>query len=436
MSEKIDVNVANAETLATIAGIGPALAERIINYRQNVHTFEEVIELAAVPGISEKMVRSFEHLVTVQPVSQGTAVPPNLDAPEKHPLLDAPEALEMLDAPPQPEGLLAAEVPTPVVEVTEESEPATVEEIAIAESVPEPIIDDEMAEVAEQVASDESVADEPEPIIEDVEEAALEEVETPALSGVEEAVSPSPPPEMEELPSADRMGETLPEPEPVRAVPPTQNADWEAKAQRRGCISTLLGATFGAILGAVLTLAILASINQGTISYSASDDALRQQLDTEIISRTNELNQISTRVSVIATQEAASNQSLQDELTAANTTLSEEIANNEEIISYLATRSGDFELRLQEVAGAADTFTNFLDGLRTLLGDLEVESDTPTPAPSEATMTPTPTPFPTNTPAAEDTSATAVPAPGQPTRTPIPTATQFAFPTNTPAPQP
>ena len=66
MSEKIDINVADAETLATISGIGPALAARIIEYRQTVHPFEEVIELTAVPGISEKMVRGFEALVTVQ----------------------------------------------------------------------------------------------------------------------------------------------------------------------------------------------------------------------------------------------------------------------------------------------------------------------------------------------------------------------------------
>ncbi|WP_420640783.1 helix-hairpin-helix domain-containing protein [Candidatus Leptofilum sp.] len=434
MSEKIDINVADAETLATISGIGQILAERIIEYRQTVHPFEEVIELAAVPGISEKMVRGFGDLVTVQPVSRTTVVPLDLDAEEELPLLDAPEAMEMLDAPPQPDGLLTAEVPAPAVsddeiaeveeivvdelesmaEEEEVEESAEVEELAESEAFPELDELDEPMDAAEE-------DDEPEAAVEDV----VDELET--------AVSPPPAPEIEDLPLAEPVVETMPEPE---AMPPTQNAELEAAAQRRGCVTTLLGATFGAVLGAVLTLLLLASLNQGSLNFAATDTEIQQRLDTEIISRTNELNQLSTRVSVVATQEAASNQSLQDELTAANEALTEEIADNEEIISYLATRSGDLELRLQEVAGAADTFTSFLDGLRMLLGDLEEGNATPTPAPADETITPTPTPFSTNTPTAEASATTAVSPTGEPTRTPQPTATQFPFPTNTPAPQP
>ena len=50
MSEKININGADIETLTAISGIGPALAQRIVEYRETVHPFEEVIELAAVPG--------------------------------------------------------------------------------------------------------------------------------------------------------------------------------------------------------------------------------------------------------------------------------------------------------------------------------------------------------------------------------------------------
>ena len=78
MSEKIDINAADVETLTTISGIGPALAQRIVEFRETVHPYEEVIELAAVPGISEKMVRGFEELVTVQGVAGRTAVPLSL----------------------------------------------------------------------------------------------------------------------------------------------------------------------------------------------------------------------------------------------------------------------------------------------------------------------------------------------------------------------
>ncbi|MEZ4592506.1 MAG: helix-hairpin-helix domain-containing protein [Chloroflexota bacterium] len=368
MSEKIDINVANAETLATISGIGPVLAERIIEYRQTVHPFEEVIELAAVPGISEKMVRGFEDLVTVQPAEATTAVPTPLAESEEPLLLDAPEAVP----------LLAAE--------TAEPEP------------------------------------EPEPEMEMEMEMEMEET----------AVPPSQP-KIEEVPPATPYEAARPEP---ILPPPTTRFDeeWETKARQRGCLNSLLGAAFGAILGAVLTLAILAALNQGTLSFTANDSELRQQLNTEIVSRTDELNRLSTRISVAATQEAVSNQSLQAAFDTANDTLSAEVADNEENISYLATRSGDLALQIEEVAGAADTFTNFLDGLRGLLNELE--GGTPTPLPLDETITPTPTPLSSRTPTAAAETATAVSPTAAPTRTPQPTATPFTFATNTPAPQP
>jgi competence ComEA-like helix-hairpin-helix protein len=408
MSEKIDINTADAATLTTISGIGSALAERIIEYRETVHPFEEVIELVAVPGISEKMVRSFEDFVTVQPTLRTTAVPLQLDEPEDLPLLDAPEEVILLGAPDQPEGLLAAELADTATEV---------EEVVAAET---------NATEPEQWEETEA----PPPVEEEIEEAGAETAE------VNQAEADSP--EIEELPLAGPMRPAMPEPDLFAAAPTQPSAEWEAKAQRRGCLNALLGATFGAILGAVLTLAILAALNQGSLSFAASDSEIRQQLDTEIISRTNELNQLSTRVSLAATQEAAANQSLQTDFAATSEAINEALANNEEIISYLATRSGDLELRLQEVAGAADTFTGFLDGLRLLLDDLEEGTATPTPARAEETVSPTPTPTPirTGTDTPTPSATTAVSPTAAPTRTPQPTATPFTFPTNTPAPQP
>jgi hypothetical protein len=243
-------------------------------------------------------------------------------------------------------------------------------------------------------------------------------------------------PEIEDLPLAEPINPSMPEPDLYAMLPTQPSAEWEAKAQRRGCLNALVGATFGAILGAVLTLAILAALNQGSLSFAASDSAIQQQLDTEIISRTNELNQLSTRVSLAATQEAAANQSLQSDFETANETLNAAMAENEEAINDLATRSDDLDQRLEEVAGAADTFTGFLDGLRLLLDDLEEGTATPTPAPEEETVSPTPTPTPASVESSTPSATTAVSPTVAPTRTPQPTATPFTFPTNTPAPQP
>lgn len=74
-NERIDLNRADVSTLATLPGIGEVLAQRIIEYREMVHPFEEVIELAAVPGISEGMVRDFEERVTVAADETSTVEP-------------------------------------------------------------------------------------------------------------------------------------------------------------------------------------------------------------------------------------------------------------------------------------------------------------------------------------------------------------------------
>ena len=305
MSEKIDINVADVETLTTISGIGPALAQRIIEYRETVHPFEEVIELAAVPGISEKMVRSFEPSLTVKPVI------PDM------PLLEAPEPLELLEAP-EP-------IDQPEAEAPEQAEA----------SLPEP--EEEQLEVEDETAVVDEVIIEPEPLELDAE---VEEVEETAVP----PVSPSDP-DIEAIALAE-PDPTMPEPNMRANFPPNPPDTWERLVQRRGCLNTLIGATFGAILGAVLTLALLAWLNSGSLNYAEDTIQLRQQLNTEIISRTNELDTLSTRVSLVATEEAAANQALQEDFTAANEAINAELARDEEIISYLATRNGAIELPL------------------------------------------------------------------------------------------
>lgn len=64
---RINLNEAGVAELMHLPGIGKAIARRIMEYRETVHPFEEVIELAAVPGVSERMVRMLEDQVTVAP---------------------------------------------------------------------------------------------------------------------------------------------------------------------------------------------------------------------------------------------------------------------------------------------------------------------------------------------------------------------------------
>jgi len=57
----VDLNTASAEELATVPGIGPALAQRIIEFREKEGRFQRIEDLMKVKGIGEK---SFQKLRT------------------------------------------------------------------------------------------------------------------------------------------------------------------------------------------------------------------------------------------------------------------------------------------------------------------------------------------------------------------------------------
>ena len=61
----IDLNSATAEELTVLPGIGPALAERIVEYRREHGEFETVEELIHVSGIGEAKLTELKDRVTV-----------------------------------------------------------------------------------------------------------------------------------------------------------------------------------------------------------------------------------------------------------------------------------------------------------------------------------------------------------------------------------
>ena len=61
----VDLNSADAAQLETLPRIGPALAERIIAWRDDNGGFTSVEDLLAVPGIGDTMLESLRDLVTV-----------------------------------------------------------------------------------------------------------------------------------------------------------------------------------------------------------------------------------------------------------------------------------------------------------------------------------------------------------------------------------
>lgn len=64
VSGKIDINTASVEQLAELKGIGPAIAGRIIDYREANGEFQSIGELVNVRGIGPKTFENIKDRIT------------------------------------------------------------------------------------------------------------------------------------------------------------------------------------------------------------------------------------------------------------------------------------------------------------------------------------------------------------------------------------
>ncbi len=138
---------------------------------------------------------------------------------------------------------------------------------------------------------------------------------------------------------------------------------------RRGCFSIIFGAVLGAMVGAALTLALLAWMNNGLLAYNQADVTLRRQLDSEIATR--EAMAAEQATAVYAMNEAANR-------------MNETMGTAEADMAALRVTAVYLETRIASVGNASDTLNEFINGLSTVLVNL-------TPAPTtvpEATPTP------------------------------------------------
>lgn len=61
----VNINTATSEELQTLSGIGPALAERIIEYRKEF-PFESIEDIMQVSGIGETRFNEIKEYITVE----------------------------------------------------------------------------------------------------------------------------------------------------------------------------------------------------------------------------------------------------------------------------------------------------------------------------------------------------------------------------------
>lgn len=366
----INLNQADVDTLATLPGIGPALAARIVTFRQEVHPFEEAVEVTAVTGITEKMYRQFADQVTVSG--------------------PAPEVSSALSPEPEPPATGSSTPPGETVYRTAEPVEATAQNM--------PTSKEKAETMTIQPATDES-----EPQVIPRRGSGVEAKEEPEI---EEESSP-----------------------PAKEPPPVSPAEPALLGQGywwRSCLLTVVAIAGGALL----TLLILQRIN-GTLDVAThprllqlSDDlsALERQDETvnaeiqELRSRLNQMEALSGRV-----------QSAEADIQSLN----EAVKSLDEQITTLEGDTSEIQDAVNDIKTASDRFDGFLSGLSDLLQGIENEGQAPTGTPLNPTET-VPTPIPTVGPTLRPT-ATESPT-STSTLTPTPTRTLRPTPTVTPTP--
>jgi competence protein ComEA len=84
VSSKLDLNRASAEDFQQLPGIGPVLAQRMVEWRRQHGAFTQVDELNAVKGIGTKKLQQIRPLVTVGKPKAAAGHPSKAVASAKH----------------------------------------------------------------------------------------------------------------------------------------------------------------------------------------------------------------------------------------------------------------------------------------------------------------------------------------------------------------
>lgn len=402
--EVVNINEADAATLAELPGIGSILAERIVDRREKEGPFETVMALTSVSGLSDKTVMAIADRVTVGTAPGSAAeevenVQSNESAETDLPDEPAPLTAAFDHVESTTDGMAADEEPTAEIQTMDSQSDSRQEDVVAEREAAEG--QPELGEEDRATRADEDLSAEIVLITSDLGEApttnADAEEDEPEDSVVEELVA----------------GETA-----VATTVTMGPAKPTGGGAGRGCLLSMLAGLFGAIVGIVATLIILYSFNGGTLRFASADSAsdLQQDLAREVVQADQARESLASELATAQAENATLNEAVST-LSAEQQTLLADIEQAQSDTAAVEQTVQDLNERITELAQAADNFVLFMDGLRDLL--IEIQG-LPEPV--------TPSPLATGTPKAGDQTAQPT-STVRPTRTPRPTATPLVTPT-------
>ncbi len=333
----IDPNTADAQTLMKIPGVGPALAQQIIANRP----FADLEDLQRVSGVGPHLLERIQPYVTLQPRQSDETAHLSALEPEEYSIVESG----------------AAEAEAAVAETRVEGAPATA------------LLDED----SELIARAKAAAPPPA-------EAEPPASEQPAAE-VEAAATPP-----EVAPSGETAAPTPPETPPAAtpAVAPVAKPEAMYITRSQATWAVALGVLVALFLSLIVTLAFLASINEGRLRYATPAQlnalALRVEAVEQRISdlqleqdglraRVDNLEALSGRVSALEKESRL----LRAEMDAANSELKQLSGHVDEVSKQIVELGEQFD----ELQAQTDRFAKFFKDLRELLDNLFPQEDNP-----------------------------------------------------------
>lgn len=268
---KIDLNAASEEDLRTLSGIGSALAQRVIAYRETHTGFQAPEDITKVSGIGQALYGRWAHRLTVSPRGDNGAADDEKSTAEAERQEDSVKGAAKMD---ERKGISV--VGTDVVMAEEQ----------IAESEAEEPVSD----ISESAYEEEMIA-EAEAEIEEMDVDAEEEEMAPEPIDAPTPFEPAELPEEEE--KEEEEEELAARPEPVAEAPQQRGTFW----------GWVLAALLGGILGMIFSLLVFAGIN-GTLDINNSTAILDLQdrvegLSAELAAQETAIDGLAGRVSAL-----------------------------------------------------------------------------------------------------------------------------------------